>query len=65
VRLWFKTTQIPIPTLTRECEKDSRELKCLEGVMKEDEASKKGETELGMSNHVVATDKQYDFNYRR
>lgn len=33
--------------------------------MKEDEASKKGETELGMSNHVVATDKQYDFNYRR
>jgi len=50
-----KLLKILLRILTRKREKDTQQLECLQWIMKEDVSTKKSETELRVSNHVITT----------
>jgi len=44
--------------LTRKCQKNAKELKSLDRIAEKDDSTKNSETELGVSDHVVAAANQ-------
>jgi len=47
-----------LPSLTRECKKDAKELKCLQRIVEKDKSAEKSQAELCVSNHVIAAARQ-------
>jgi len=43
-----------LPLLTRKCEQDAKQLSSLDWITEKDDSAKNSETELGVSDHVVA-----------